>query len=193
MVLGKRKHLHHSDWPKAKKVCTAQNLDLNILEKLSFAEERASMLNFLNKEFYEFRGRWYFFWSCNFCIENKTYKEIGGFDENFLGWGLEDVELGYRLLDKKVEFELIDNFVWHFIKPISVTREKYAQWLTNLQYFYKKYCDVRILELMSFEDIFFNTAIEAPNTSASIQQRYLNFERKLEFIEDSGLIKADID
>lgn len=38
---------------------------------------------------------WFFVYSCNFSVPNKP--EIR-FDEDFEGWGLEDTELGYRLV-----------------------------------------------------------------------------------------------
>lgn len=38
--------------------------------------------------------RWFFVYSCNFSVPNRP--EIR-FDDDFVGWGMEDVELGYRL------------------------------------------------------------------------------------------------
>lgn len=39
---------------------------------------------------------WGFFWTSNICVPRK-FLEKERFDENFVGWGCEDLELGYRL------------------------------------------------------------------------------------------------
>jgi len=41
---------------------------------------------------------WRFFWTSNISLEKKWLKE--NFDENFRGWGYEDLDLGYRLEKK---------------------------------------------------------------------------------------------
>lgn len=38
-----------------------------------------------------------FFTSNNFCIDRDMYKQIGGFDTKFTGWGGEDIDFGLRL------------------------------------------------------------------------------------------------
>ena len=40
---------------------------------------------------------WLQAFSCNMAIPKRLMEEYGYFDEQFKGWGLEDVELGYRL------------------------------------------------------------------------------------------------
>lgn len=40
---------------------------------------------------------WMFLWSMNFSIAAGDFWAVGGFDEEFRGWGTEDVELGFRL------------------------------------------------------------------------------------------------
>lgn len=42
------------------------------------------------------------FWSGNFSVSSQAFKAVGGFDEGFVGWGAEDVELGFRLLKHNV-------------------------------------------------------------------------------------------
>ena len=39
---------------------------------------------------------WVFLIGCNFSMQAGSFRRIGGFDEGFRGWGLEDVELAYR-------------------------------------------------------------------------------------------------
>lgn len=40
---------------------------------------------------------WRLFWTGNCSIPTDAFREVGGFDERFIGWGVEDVDLGYRL------------------------------------------------------------------------------------------------
>lgn len=40
---------------------------------------------------------WMYFYSAYCGIPSKIFAESGGFDEDLLGWGAEDVDLGYRL------------------------------------------------------------------------------------------------
>lgn len=40
---------------------------------------------------------WWLFWSLNVSVDTESFWAVGGFDEDFRSWGLEDVELGYRL------------------------------------------------------------------------------------------------
>ena len=38
------------------------------------------------------------FWTGNVSAHRQTLLEVGGFSENFVGWGEEDVELGFRIM-----------------------------------------------------------------------------------------------
>jgi GT2 family glycosyltransferase len=40
---------------------------------------------------------WYFAFSHNMSLPTADFLGCGGFDENFTGWGFEDIEFGYRL------------------------------------------------------------------------------------------------
>jgi GT2 family glycosyltransferase len=42
--------------------------------------------------------RWEFFWGGNVSVPRDLARDVGGFDETFVGWGYEDFELGYRLV-----------------------------------------------------------------------------------------------
>ncbi|MFE4824884.1 glycosyltransferase [Streptomyces sp. NPDC056704] len=40
---------------------------------------------------------WVFLWTLNFSLRTADFWAVGGFDEDFTDWGVEDIELGYRL------------------------------------------------------------------------------------------------
>ncbi|WP_237107542.1 glycosyltransferase [Nonomuraea sp. MG754425] len=41
---------------------------------------------------------WFFTWTANLSVKAEHFWAVGAFDEEFRGWGLEDLELGYRLV-----------------------------------------------------------------------------------------------
>lgn len=134
-------------------------------------------------------ARWHLFWSCNFSIAKDLYNSVGGFDENFLGWGLEDSELGYRLQNENVPFELIDNYVWHISEPdINLNKKKYASWINNVSYFFKKYEDSRILLQFQFDDIYLNHS-GIPNSLSHLELDWINafykFENKIRYFNSN--------
>jgi glycosyltransferase involved in cell wall biosynthesis len=40
---------------------------------------------------------WLLYWTCNVSASTEQLRQVGGFDEAFVMWGSEDVDLGYRL------------------------------------------------------------------------------------------------
>ncbi|MGW0316441.1 glycosyltransferase family 2 protein [Streptomyces flavidovirens] len=55
---------------------------------------------------------WLFFWTLNVSLSAADFWRVGGFDEDFTGWGGEHVELGYRLHEHGV--------------PLTVSRESWG-------------------------------------------------------------------
>lgn len=39
---------------------------------------------------------WHCVYSCNMALSKKRLEQIGGFDEGYKGWGMEDTDIGYR-------------------------------------------------------------------------------------------------
>ena len=39
---------------------------------------------------------WHLFWSLSFAISNTTWRQLGGFHQEYVGYGAEDTDLGYR-------------------------------------------------------------------------------------------------
>jgi len=61
-------------------------------------------------------------WICDF----DTLYEIGGFDERYTGWGLEDEDVGKRLYLKGLEFEQLDFKVYHLPHQIEQSKKDTA-------------------------------------------------------------------
>lgn len=49
---------------------------------------------------------WTLFWTTNVSLPRQGLLDVGGFDEDFVQWGMEDIELGFRLWHKGVRFAL---------------------------------------------------------------------------------------
>jgi hypothetical protein len=49
---------------------------------------------------------WIMFWTLNCSVHTADFWAVGGFDERFQGWGVEDFELGYRLFRHGVTLQL---------------------------------------------------------------------------------------
>lgn len=81
---------------------------------------------------------WIVFYTGNVSLERKSIKEAGFFDENFKGWGYEDLELGYRLHKIGVKFRKSEAAVsYHLTHEISVSN-MLDEALNNLKYFSTK-------------------------------------------------------
>lgn len=65
------------------------------------------------------RLKWAYFLTGNLSIRRKTIIEAGLFDENFKGYGWEDVELGYRLRQMKIPLLYLPSAVNHHHHPVT--------------------------------------------------------------------------
>jgi len=80
---------------------TIQN-DFNVFIKDAI-EANPGIHNFFSPKLAQ-KFRWLYFFTGNVSVSKSLLEKIGGFDENFTGWGWEDVELGYRLVKENVPF-----------------------------------------------------------------------------------------
>lgn len=81
---------------------------------------------------------WIYYYSCCFSVLSDCFWKVGGFDSNFKGWGIEDIDLGYRLsLFGKLAF--LENFkgihIPHNRKLLQYEQEN----VLNLKYMLTKY------------------------------------------------------
>lgn len=82
---------------------------------------------------------------CSLCIiiPTEIYKVIGGFDENFVGWGPEDIDFHLRYINKYKEmFKTFED-------NINVFETNRSEWkineqvLKNYEYFWSKYPELK--------------------------------------------------
>lgn len=56
-------------------------------------------------------------WGCNFSAPTEAMREIGGFDEDFVGWGGEDEDMARRLRARGYQFHPTSAVVYHLDHP----------------------------------------------------------------------------
>lgn len=164
IFLGTRFHVDEKMWPKIEyAVKNGKDLASFIVNQFMYGnspditqDERLLLQMYFGRRFEEIEGNWHLFWSCNVCIPKRVFDKVGGFDEMFLGWGLEDSELGYRLESRGYKTFLINNPVFHAYKP--KTMENYLSSLENLTMFYQKYGDIKITYQLVFAEAAFSTS-----------------------------------
>jgi glycosyltransferase involved in cell wall biosynthesis len=84
------------------------------------------------------RQQWTAFTGQHAGASLPVLREIGGFDEQFRGWGEEDMELGYRLQAAGCSFRVVDAPVFNRRHPRDETHQ-WSEWLDNHVYFVDKY------------------------------------------------------
>jgi GT2 family glycosyltransferase len=63
---------------------------------------------------------------------------IGMFDENYCGWGIEDVDLGYRLMNSGVMVKRDLHLAnYHLVHPVNIQNKK-EEYRRNFNYFARK-------------------------------------------------------
>lgn len=85
--------------------------------------------------------KWSYFLTGNLSIKRELLIEAGLFDENFKGYGWEDLELGYRLHQMKVPLFYLPSAVNHHRHPVSqegMVERKYEMG-RSAALFYKKH------------------------------------------------------
>lgn len=96
---------------------------------------------------------WFFVYSCNFSI-TRSSSPTPTFDEAFVGWGIEDLEYGYRLHKAGYEAVAVGARVLHiedavprdpFRCEVRTIEPVYDSYVRNAIYFMDKYPDDKVL------------------------------------------------
>jgi GT2 family glycosyltransferase len=85
--------------------------------------------------------KWSYFLSGNLSVHKEALVEAGLFDENFKGYGWEDLELGYRLNQMKIPLYYLPSAINYHRHPVTRTdmlKRKYEMG-KSAAYFYHKH------------------------------------------------------
>lgn len=81
---------------------------------------------------------WICFVTRNVSVRKEHLLHVGGFDIGFKGWGVDDIELGYRLYNIGLKYRHVPQAaVFHLEHPIHP--QKKDELVKNLNYFIEKY------------------------------------------------------
>ena len=88
---------------------------------------------------------WLLFTTGNVSLKKKHCVEVGLFDENFKGWGLEDYEIGYRLYKHGLNFMLHkDPVIYRLMHSRESHGDYVASKVSNYIYFCQKHPSIEI-------------------------------------------------
>ena len=82
---------------------------------------------------------WRFFWTCNVSARMSDVREVGGFDEAYQGWGLEDDDfaLRFRQRGKRLLFSR-EAWAFHVPHPVDLSGNLMS-WRRNARLLFKKH------------------------------------------------------
>jgi len=146
VVIGYRKELpevpYQLDIKKARK-----------LDKKTFDDIREIDYSKCSDDLSKLGRHWTLFYSNNISVRKEHLVNAGMFDENFVFWGVEDQEMGYKLFHQGLKFELNRNALcYHQFHPAEC--KDLENQIKALKYngitFYKKYLDMDIFNNYRF-------------------------------------------
>ena len=140
MVIGTRMHT-------SAKVQQSEVADGSIFTSARFMATNISSLDYRNLVFssQSYNGRvipdpWLHAYSCNLAISKRWLVASSGFNENFIDWGLEDVEFAYRLyrlgirIDINPFLEVIHQSAMQR-DDLAISSQRISGYRRNVQYF----------------------------------------------------------
>lgn len=112
-------------------------------ENFEILENRHYLFDKYSYNAFAIRKSWLKVYGCNIVIPKRWIEKIGGFDEKFLGWGADDVEMGYRAysqglniyIDRKLE--VLHQF--HGEGDDVIREDKFNGYEMNVNLFYDKH------------------------------------------------------
>jgi GT2 family glycosyltransferase len=117
----------------------ARGFSLDALPAVAWGDPRARLLAELSGNLNGFAACWHQLYSCNASVRLAHLDAAGGFDEAFLGWGLEDAELGYRLRRRGLAFAFNAAATAYHQNGRRVDAAMFADWSRNLAYMVGKH------------------------------------------------------
>lgn len=119
---------------------------LNINEWIP--DYRLRMLEVLGMKLNDMYSRWTYFVSHNFACSKEVFNSLGKMDENFIHWGVEDLEFGYRAAKRAIPYHLLDCGVIGDVGWEKTDRQ-WCEVFKNIMYSYDKHRDPMWIEYAS--------------------------------------------
>ena len=119
VILLKRYHL------KAKTPIKNLSLDHETLKSWYYIQEKNYWGSFYKKGFDEIKTAWKYICTYGLSLSKKDFQSVGAFGKNFIFYGFEDTDLGYRLFKNNKKFLLSKIKVYHQAPPQEQEKKEY--------------------------------------------------------------------
>ncbi|MFB8073954.1 glycosyltransferase family 2 protein [Streptomyces californicus] len=148
VVAGRRLQL--ADGPMDE-VRLEHGFDPQALPPVVRGDEREQLFRLLDSSLEDMVTGWHHVWTCNASFPRDRLEAVGGFDETFTGWGLEDAELAYRLVQGGATTHFAPSAVVRHEHRTPVTADMYREWCRNLAHFVRRHPapEVRLQEIFA--------------------------------------------
>ena len=146
VVIGNRKEL-----PEVS--CKLSIEKIRGLNEKTFDDVREIEYGSCSDDLNRFERPWTLFYSNNISVRKKHLIDVGMFDENFVFWGVEDQEIGYKLFKMGLKFEFNRNAVcYHQFHPTECKdlEDQINALKNNGTIFYKKHLDIDVFNNYRF-------------------------------------------
>ncbi|CAG9614694.1 hypothetical protein BACCIP111899_03927 [Bacillus rhizoplanae] len=182
------KNFKHSNITASYPLLEWNDIDTKLYKELIVKTPSASWYNTILKNFDAqlngFHFPWMAFLTGNVSVRKKLIEQVGPFDEDFINYGYEDWELGYRLYKSGAKYLVSKTVIaYHQEHPIGENRWKEA--MRNYHLFTLKHPDVDVLilglELARITDLLMMNKVldeykllvqNHPNDSLSFQKKF---------------------
>ncbi|MFE7312221.1 glycosyltransferase [Streptomyces sp. NPDC057555] len=134
-------------------------------------DEREPVLEAFGCELAGLVTGWHYVWACNASVRRSHLVAAGGFDEAFVGWGLEDAELGYRLTRRGLRLRYATEAAVYHLHQEPAAASRHREWRRNLAHFTDVHDDVVVLLQRVFEP-----AVDPTGQGRSRHECALRFE-----------------
>ncbi|GMK36994.1 hypothetical protein PCCS19_00470 [Paenibacillus sp. CCS19] len=147
--------------------------DISILNGMSFESANSYVPLLAGEEWQDFRhdvfrrdvsavaSPWYYGFSCAITVPAALAKRIGGFDEAYLGWGVEDIDFSYRLFQQGAAFHHPKGLVaFHYPHPIHRSEEKRSNESRNKAYMHAKFNELETELYLIYEGPMYTFVME---------------------------------
>ena len=98
------------------------------LKDFYYIEDKKYWGNFYKKGFNQVKCPWKYICTYGLSLLKKDFEEIGAFGKNFVFYGFEDTDLGYRMFKQNKKFVLSDIEVFHQA-PAPTSKESWNSFL----------------------------------------------------------------
>jgi len=171
----------------------ADIVDKYIIHEADASDNLQYLIDIFSDDLTDFQLAWTVGTTANMSVRSAAIKEIHGFKEDYIGWGMEDTDLSYRLCRAGITFRLRrDAMNFHQIHPLGCStatndlRQRDYQWYQNVVRFCETYNSLDALifwDICRRKELTFvsaNTLLQKlRSTDAGVQHELLRIYREL--------------